>query len=88
MVFNRIASPNIRNSKILKIYDEDENGYQKIENSMNKEVEVTDLPYFKQLYLDMTFYFVFAINMAVNLDHGAIPACTYDIQIDLNLNNK
>ena len=46
---------------------------------MNRELEVTDLPYFKQMFLNMTFYFVFATNMVVNLDHGAIPACTKDI---------
>jgi hypothetical protein len=33
------------------------------------------------------FFFVFFINMAVNLDHGAIPAATKILKVDLNLDN-
>jgi len=33
------------------------------------------------------FYFVFFINMAVNLDHGAIPAATKVLKEDLKLDN-
>ena len=34
------------------------------------------------------FFFVFFINMAVNLDHGAIPAATKILKVDLNLDNQ
>jgi hypothetical protein len=33
------------------------------------------------------FFFVFLINMAVNLDHGAIPAATKALKADLKLDN-
>jgi len=34
------------------------------------------------------FFFVFFINMAVNLDHGAIPAATKVLKEDLILDNQ
>lgn len=34
------------------------------------------------------FLFVFILNMAANVDHGAIPACTKVIKDELLLTNK
>jgi len=31
------------------------------------------------------FVFVFSLNVLINLDHGIIPACTTQLELDLNL---
>ena len=59
------------------MYEQDGNGYKRVGGA--GELEMTDVGFFKQRFITLTFYFIFISNLSANLDHGAIPACTKDI---------
>ena len=56
------------------------------EQKFEKDVEdmVEELGY-SQKTIAWVFRAVFLMNMGVNADHGAIPACLREMQLDLNL---
>ena len=59
---------------------------------MDEEAEITIYD-IKELQFDkskvnLTYCFLFYINMSLNYDHGTMPSATKDLQVHLDLNAK
>jgi hypothetical protein len=37
--------------------------------------------------INFTFFIIFMSNILINIDHGSLPACVQDIQMDLGIHD-
>ena len=53
-----------------------------------KEITIYDIesPKYVKKNVNLTYMFLFYINMSLNFDHGAMPAATKNLEVTLDLN--
>ena len=77
----------------LKVGDNESNEKEFKESLMSDEddeISIYDLRemHFDKSKVNLTYFFLFYINMSLNYDHGTMPSATKDLQTHLDLNAK